>query len=156
MYDSMNLWFVSISVMLFWAIRSMLGRKSSTEIAWSGSYMGRSIRGYAITSPSSSPASSWIQGGTATRNRPRWGIVTAGSTAATIVEASAGRSSAAGTGRCAAASLATRRAKESRSAVLKRPAVGLSVPPVRGRRLEPGSESAKSGLFGSRPTARGV
>ena len=45
MYASMNFWFVSISVMLFCAIRSMLGRKSSGEIVRSGSYIGRSIRG---------------------------------------------------------------------------------------------------------------
>jgi hypothetical protein len=41
----MNFWLVSISVMLFGAIRLMFGRKSSTEMSLSGAYIGRSILG---------------------------------------------------------------------------------------------------------------
>ena len=41
----MNRWLVSSSVMLFGAIRLMLGRNSSAEMSVSGSYIGRSITG---------------------------------------------------------------------------------------------------------------
>ena len=41
----MNFWFVSSSVMLFCSIRLMLGRNSSSEIFFSGSYIGMSISG---------------------------------------------------------------------------------------------------------------
>ena len=41
----MKRWLVSMSVMLFGAIRLMFGRNSSIEMSLSGSYIGRSILG---------------------------------------------------------------------------------------------------------------
>src|ERR1700730_15533612 len=131
----------------------MLGRKSSVEISFSGSYIGRSILGYAITSPNWSTNRARIHGGIAMNERARFWMVTVGSTALTMVVVSEAKSSVTGAGRADTVRVVTRSEKESRRAVLKRAAVGLSVAPRVGRTVEPGVSSVKSGLLGNWATA---
>jgi len=90
------------------------------------------------------------------RRKARFGMVTSGSTACTIVETRDVMFSAMGAGRAETVRVAVRSEKESRNAFLKLAAVGESVAPVVGRTEVPGSVNTKSGLLGSCVTAAGV
>src|SRR5690348_3474568 len=101
-----------------------------------------------MTSLKSFPIDERIQDGMPMKDRPRRGIATRGSTEVTSAFVVPARSSATGAGRCATALPAVRSVYQSRSAALKRTAVGLSLAPGNGRSVDPGLARTKFGFFG--------
>src|SRR6476660_68085 len=96
-----------------------------------------------MTSLKKSPSSEMIHGGSEIDARPRRTIVRLGSTPVTIAALTAVRLMPTGAGRWAAVRPTACRTSESRSADLKRVAVGLSVPPSVGTNVDPGALRTK-------------